>query len=68
LNINNLAVELNFRCDLQNTKDLIFGHTVVELSDGRERESPPTRAAQEWPSFADSYAALYINLNLIHVV
>jgi hypothetical protein len=66
LNINDLAVELNSRCDLQNTEDLIFGHTVVELSDGRE--NPPTRAAQEWPSFTDSYAALYINLNLIHVM
>jgi len=25
-------------------------------------------AAQEWPSFADAYAALYIHLNLTHVV
>jgi hypothetical protein len=59
LNINDLALELN----LQNTEDLIFGHTVVtELSGGRE--TPPTTAAQEWPSFADVYAALYVNLNL----
>jgi len=48
LNINDLAVELNSRCDLQNTEDLIFVHTVVtELSGGGE--NPPTRAAQEWP-------------------
>jgi hypothetical protein len=66
LNFNDLAVELNSRCDLQNTEDLIFGHIIVELSDGRE--NLPTRAAQEWPSFADSYTALYITLNLIHVM
>jgi hypothetical protein len=35
---------------------------VTELSGGRE--NPPTGAAQEWPSFADAYAALYINMNL----
>lgn len=63
MNISDLAVELNSRCDLQNTEDLIFGHIVVtELSGGRENS--PTKAAQERPSFTDAYAALYINLNL----
>jgi hypothetical protein len=67
LNINDLAVEINSRCDLQNTEDLIFGHIVVTELSG-DRKNPSTRAAQEWPSFTDVCAALYLNLNLTYVM